>query len=268
LPKIIAINSTGQKLKQLYKYRLAIAMILFSAGAVYLFPFLRYYADDGDSYSYIYVAEKYARGNFGAAINGTWSPLISMLLSLLMQTHADSFMLFKLLQIGLGAAGLLMTSRLISILKINKGFGFITTLCMVPVFWSYSFCDLSADLLFLDVLLLLHVLLLSYNGIGRRRAILIGLSGALLYLAKAYGIFFFPVLCLFSYLLFYRANKIQKEQVVRNAIVSMTVFLAVSSLWITAISMKYRRFTISDAPAYNVLLERFKAGVVYFVLPK
>jgi hypothetical protein len=217
-------------------------------------------ADDGDAYGYMYTARKYAAGNFAAALNATWSPLISMLLALLLQTGADIFLLFKLLQIALATCGLLLTLRLISILKLNGAFGFILTICLVPWFLAFSFLDLSADLLFMDLLLLAHVLFLSDGTINKNRAALIGLNGGLLFLAKAYGIYFFPLLCLFGYLLIYKERKQDKREVLRNSLISLSVFLLVSFCWISAISIKYERFVISDAPAFNILLEKFRHG--------
>jgi len=240
----------------LFKNKTWVPVIVFLAGIVALFPLLRYYVDDADTFSYISIAIKYSEGNFASAINSTWSPLISVILSLLLHTHADVFLLFKLLQVLLGLSALLLSLRLIQLIRIEPAFGLILSLVLVPSFWAFSLLDLSADLLFLNLLLLIHVMLLKFNGINRKYAMLIGILGGMLYLAKAYGIFFFPLLCLFGYALIYIQDKDKRKAILKNVAVSMTAYILISAAWITAMSQKYQRFTVTDAPAYNSLLEK------------
>src|SRR3954463_7979386 len=96
-----------------------LSAIIYLSGTAFLFPVLRYYIDYADTFSYITIAEKYAAGNFSDALNGTWSPMISWLLSLLLITKADAFLLYKILEVIAGLFGIYLTARLIEKLKIR-----------------------------------------------------------------------------------------------------------------------------------------------------
>jgi hypothetical protein len=247
------------KLKTVYQHEVSIAVAFFFAGVIYLFPFLRYYVDDSDTFSYISIAEKYHNGNFSGAINSTWSPLMSVILSILMYTQSDVFLLFRLLQVALGLSALFLSYRLIQLTSINGAFRFFILLALVPSFLAFAFSDLSADLLFLNVLLLIHILVLSFNGISRKRALLLGLCGGLLYWSKAYGIYFFPVFVSAAYLWHYVKGDSNRKSILKNAGITFAVFIILSSTWIAAISIKYQRLTFTDAPAYNTWIEKLKA---------
>lgn len=255
--------------KAFLKSSLIVSITLYIAGVVFLFPWLRYYIDYADTFAYIAIAEKYCNGDFSGAVNSTWSPLISWLLSLLLFTGQDSILLFKILQVALGLAGLLLTSKLIDQLKISGTLSFLLKVCLVPAFLSYALLWCTPDLLFLDILLLLHILFFRFNNPLKQDAIYIGLLGALLYFSKAYGIFYFPLLCLFGYGLFYmKANDRQSRQnILKNSVVSMAVFATVSVTWVTVISLKYNHFTVSDAAAYNFIVKESNSSEAIRIHP-
>ena len=231
-----------------------------------MFPFLRFYIDNPDTFSYLAVAGKYFAGDFHGALNGTWSPMISWLLSLVLFTGMDPVLLFKILQVILGGIGIVLASLLIDRFKMTRIRSILLKVSLVPVLLSYSLLLCSPDLLFLDLLMVIHLLLLRKNSLSMRNSFRIGLSGALLYLAKAYGILFFPLLCLFFYALLFFSGKEKsfRQSVAKSLAVSLAVFVILSAGWVAMISSKYHRFTISDAAGYNFLTaaNEAKSGVV------
>jgi hypothetical protein len=243
-------------LNRIYRYTFSISLLAFIAGVIFLFPWMRYYINEPDSFGYISVAEKYAAGNISGAINGTWSPLISIILGLLLRTGIDVLLLFKLVQIALSLSAFVMTYKLIQRFKIDCAFQLLLLLVLLPWFWFFGFTNLTGDLLLLNFLLLVILLFTSYDGIRRNRALRIGVCGGFLYWAKAYGIFFFPLLLAFAYLQLWMRNPQHRKTIIQNAAISTAAFVFVCGIWITAISVKYGRFTYSDASTYNSLMQK------------
>src|SRR4051812_42197638 len=94
------------------KKSFVISGFAYAALTILLFPYLRYYADNPDSFEYITIAQKYSSFNLHDAVNGYWSPLISWLLMIPMQ-FADPVTAFKFLQVATGLFTLYQWCRLL-----------------------------------------------------------------------------------------------------------------------------------------------------------
>jgi hypothetical protein len=81
----------------------------------------------------------------------------------------------------------------------------------------------------------------------RNHAIVAGALGAALYLSKAFGIFYFPLLAGFAYILIYR----QQKNIFKHVAICFGVFFFLSGIWISLISLKYEKFTVNYAASYN-----------------
>ncbi len=122
--------------------------------------------------------------------------------------------------------------------------------CIVPFIINYALLNLTADLLFLTLVLYFLTFAIGTDWIHRRKAAaILGFRGALLYLTKAVGFPLFLVLLCFSVL--FSAFSDNMKQAAKAAMTSLVVFLLISSCWIIPLSMKYGRITLSEAASFN-----------------
>lgn len=216
--------------------------------AVILWPYLKDYVNNSDSYQYINVARLYASGYFSEAINGYWSPLISWLLLPFFKTDLTAVEAFKGLQLAIGLVALRTWQRLVDQFTQHPLLREPLKVVALPLFLSYAYLFLTADLLFFTLqLLLLSMFTVAPVWTDTKRAFYVGLLGGLLYLSKAFGLPLFIGVVIASLFFHHRHSTIRWKTVA----VSLSVFSAIAALWITAISNKYDHFTISEAARFN-----------------
>lgn len=80
-----------------------------------------------------------------------------------------------------------------------------------------------------------------------------GLLGAMMYFAKAYGfpLFISMLFCVVLISFFEKSN----SGIVKHSILSLIIFLSISALWFIPLSIKYDHFTISEAGRFNLSKE-------------
>src|SRR5205085_1059147 len=103
-----------------------IALVVFALLSAVVFPYVRFYADNPDTFQYISISSKYLSGDWSYAINGYWSPLISWLL-IIPSLFFEDILAFKLLQLFIGA-----------LLYITKAFGFPFFIVFILVVFSLT----------------------------------------------------------------------------------------------------------------------------------
>ena len=201
-----------------------------------------------DSTLYINIAEKYMRGEYGNAINGYWSPLVSwMLIPLLYfgSSHVFAINALHLIVGGLSLTGVLLLSYRFEITEKIRGAILIS---MLPILLLFSIVEIF-DYLILCILVFYFGIIFNnqyheklYNGI------LCGVLGALAYLTKSYAFYFFIVhfLVLNTAHFIRSAEKEERIKVVKNAVVGMLLFALISGAWVTQISDKYGHLTFSN----------------------
>lgn len=223
--------------------------LVYLAAAAALGPFLVYYVNNPDAFQYLSVSRHYLNGNFSEAINGYWSPLYCWILTQFAMTGMNGILAMKLLQLLLGFFALTSWVRIVDVVLDEKKIAGWLKLSCVPFLLSYSYLNLTADLLFFSIaLFILHFLLKGPVWNSLRRSMQFGFLGSVLYLGKSFGLPLFLLLVVVS---------IDRErrtgvQVVPGYIgKGMLLFLAVSISWIVLISMKYDRLTISEAARFN-----------------
>ncbi|TAH40601.1 MAG: hypothetical protein EYC69_10655 [Bacteroidetes bacterium] len=228
--------------------------ILYALGLAAVLPYAFCYVNNPDAYQYISIARKITAGHFSLSINGYWSPLISWIISVPLFLGIGSIAAFKLVQVLIG----FFTIK--AWLKLLEFFGFenwnkkILGLVIIPFVLNYAILNPTADLLFLTLLLYVLNILLQNDWMHSRRAsVRLGLLGACLYFAKAFGFPLFIALLLLT-ILFSFFEK-DKKGILRKMLPVFVVFIAMSSLWILHISIKYHGFTISKAAKFNMSKE-------------
>ena len=216
--------------------------------AAIVFPFVRWYADNPDTFQYIDIAKKYLAGDWHYAVNGDWSPLISWLLTVPLLLVSDDLLAFKLFQFLIGLFALEQWIRLLPFTKLPDRWKFYLSLMIIPFLVNYSLLNCTPDLLFLALLvLLLNQLLKGSIFHDTKRVIIIGATGALLYFTKAFGFPLFLALSTFAAIHAMKSAQFSGK----SFLTLMAIFLVLSACWIIPLSVHYGKFTLSEAGRYN-----------------
>jgi len=223
---------------------LGVAILLaafIAAGLVFIRPYLT----GADQVSYISIAQKYARGEFGQAVNGYWSPLFSWLLAPLLLSGLEPVAAFKVLTL-LASAFLLFGVHLLS-----RRFGLrpmwrlISLAAFAPaLFFCFNLIDNGPDILVAGLIAFYLSVVFDPGYPGRRYSGLwAGLLGGLAFLAKSYALLFIlgHIVIFHLYLFLTSARGKERKQVVGRALAGLAVFLCLSGGWLAAVSLKYRK---------------------------
>ncbi len=224
---------------------LAAAYLL--AGALLIDPYLT----NADAVSYVTIAQKYARGDFAGAVNGYWAPLLSWLLALPLLVGANPVLAAKVLNLLAGlalAAGLFVLGRRFGL---SRGLRLGLALLSLPIIlFRYALGHISPDLTVAAILIFYLDLVFAPDFFESRAAWpWAGVLGAAAYFAKSYAFFFVLVhFVVLSMIRFWETPRGPgRRRVIGKAGGALLVFLALSGAWITALSLKYGRLTISNS---------------------
>ena len=226
-------------------------LLVYILAVVVVFPYVRWYADNPDSFQYLEIARKYLSGNFSGAINGYWSPLISWLLSLLLIFTSDGLLAFKILQLIIGVFVIYQWNNLIHATDIRENWLMTLSLVIIPFIIDYALLNLTPDLLFMGLIFLFLRILIKGKALSSRKmALMAGLTGGFLFLTKAFGFpFFIAVIIMVIIAEIYSGISIRLYW--KNIISIFLVFFVITFSWIAVISNKYDHFTISEAIRFN-----------------
>ena len=203
-----------------------------------------------DGVSYLLLAEHYAKGEWGAAVVGHWSPLLPWLISLLLRmgiaplVAARSILLLS--GLGLTLAAWLLFGRL----GLSRLLRCAATAAIAVMALDYSVALLTPDLLVAALLAVYFWQSLDAGIVERPSAAFkCGLVAGVAYLAKAYA---FPFFILhFSVLAVVYSRRAGPGVSVR-ALRTIGLGLAGAAVfvlpWATAISVKYGFPAITTAP--------------------
>jgi len=218
---------------------------------ILLWPRYRYVIN-ADGLSYISIAKKYLAGRWSEAVNGYWSPLYSWLLLPFLLFIKNSLQAARLLNLFLSSLLLYGFYLNASLFHLSLFLRFFLLVFLFPLAYYFAFSMITPDLLVATLLLFYFYFLLNpaYPHSSRRGS-LAGVLGSLTYLAKSYNFFFFLFHFPLMNFLISKLNKgrSSKQKLKRHFVTGMIAFLLLSGLWITAISLKYKKFTISTTMA-------------------
>ncbi len=213
-----------------------------------------------DTFQYLSIARKYAEGNFSVAINGFIGPLIPWLLVPFLKLKIDPILSVKILEFLLGVVALIILPSITRKIISNKWLRIVLNFSFVPIILSYAIIYVSADLLFLILLLLYINLLLGDVCLKNNRTVWqIGIVAGLLYLTKSFGCYFFITHFIIVMILNWKYGN-QDSFSWRPVIKTLFIFLSICMVWITILTASYGRFTLTTSGDYL-----FKAlGPEYF----
>ncbi len=207
-----------------------------------------------DAFSYISVANEYLQGNFDSAVNGYWSPLLSWLMIPLMALGIS----------GLGAIHIVLIIATVIALRVadlslrpvipNPLFRIFALSVCANLFAVLSIWVMSPD--FLSVMLWAVAFWIYINKdryLPINLGCLLGITGGLLYLAKAYNFYVFILCCIVIGLIDILWMKRAKPIVLKSSCACILVFIIICGVWIALISSKYGYATISTSGTWNSL---------------
>ncbi len=249
--KIKTINCRNIKRTFLKKTFLFVSVFYLFAAAI-IFPYVRWYADNPDTFQYLAIASKYLSGDWLYAVNGYWSPMISWLLIIPLFFINDQLFAFKILQVLIGLFTIWQWTKLLDKTSIQKSRKNILAYVLIPFVLVYALLNATPDLLFMGLLLMLINQILSEDIFtNANRSIQAGITGALLYLTKGFGFPFFIALTLII-ILFEWCRKEKNKIVWTNVFRLYVMFFIICCVWIIALSLHYGHFTISEAASFNM----------------
>ncbi|OYT73793.1 MAG: hypothetical protein CFK52_00080 [Chloracidobacterium sp. CP2_5A] len=199
-----------------------------------------------DGIAYLDIAEKYARGDLGGAINAYWGPLLSWLTAALRVVGLPPQIAVKLALLGSGAAALA------GLWALTRGYPVWTRIvavaAAVPMTLRFALSVITPDLVVAAALAwYLSFLVSRTSPPSWRRGLGCGALGALAYMAKAFALPFFLAHWALWGFLQWRRRRVSAASFVAG----LASFCALSGLWIVALRWKYGVWMTGSAGRYN-----------------
>ena len=221
---------------------------LYLLTCAWVWPFVRYYVDNPDSFQYISIAEHIIKGKWQFVFNGYWSPVISWLLAPLIVLFKDGIDAFKYLQIIIGLFVISQWLKLLSFVNIPLQIKKVIGYACIPFVLNFALINLTPDLLFVGILLAYIIALVNWLE-KKSDGSELGGYGAALYLTKSFGLFIFVFL-------FFIAWRMKGEFIptyVKKKIIKS--LLLIWGGWIILISIHHQHFTLSESARFNLTYE-------------
>lgn len=223
---------------------------LFVLTAIYYLPFYKYQVNP-DATSYISIAQKYADLDYKHAVNGYWGPLLSWLLVPFIWLHIEPLMAARIIALASSVGLLYVYWFLLRRYFVDKIMSWLSLLGLAGILMTWSLGAITPDVLFAFLL----TAEIAFLDRAARRAnwqnsIALGLSVALLYFCKAFGLYLF----LAQLAVIAISIGLAKQgfgRVARLSVRSLIIVLILISPFVAAISVKYHHLTISTSGAYN-----------------
>jgi hypothetical protein len=240
----------------LFKLPLLLRITPFLLYIVVVALFLPRFAQDMsvDGVSYIGIARHYLAGEWGEAVNGFWSPLISWLLALLLGCGLSPDIAFKTITISSGLLALFANGLLVAHCIRNRKLGLIVQCSAAVMLASFAMIVCTPDIVGLAFFLLYVGTLIKCLSTQRKLwAVTSGVILLVTYFAKT---FFFPFgVCIaflyptVGFFLYRSRQKLSRD--ISSAVLICCVAVVLGTPWVIAIKAKYDSWTIGTAGRSN-----------------
>src|SRR3989344_7639112 len=168
-------------MKKIFGNQILIIALVYLLFTFLLCFFNGWYQNFSDSVHYLWIADKYAEGDWQNAVNTYWGAMISWLLLLFKPLISAPFLPFRVLQLILGFTALLLFRSILKKKQIDTKSTLYYTLVSVPLIISFAWFYLTPDLLLVNGILLAVNFFISDKEINFRRILLAALIGAILF---------------------------------------------------------------------------------------
>lgn len=236
-------------------FDLSICLIIYSILAIFSINYYHFNLGT-DGISYLSIAENYVNGCWSLAINGYWSPLYSWLLTPIIffdYNVSTAPYVTRIVSLVAGFVTIISLNRLSLTFNLNRTVKKVLLITSIPMILFYSIFKDTPDVLVVCLLVYYFSFIFdeNYPNYWINGAIC-GFLGGMGFLTKTYIFPFFMVHFLFfNFLYYFKGLKKNRKGVKKNLIVGLVVFLAISGIWITTLSLKYDKPTIGTTTEYN-----------------
>lgn len=205
-----------------------------------------------DGVSYMSLAEHWANGRFGLALNGFWSPLLPLLLAPCALLGLPLLLSAQLVMI---ATGLFAISRLKALMRV-VGFDTLADDFLVigaaPLIAYASISLITPDLLMAALLMGYLTTMLDRSMMSpTRRGLVAGLWAGGAFLAKSYALPFVIAHLVISLLVRTIRRADLRPRFAFSGVAAASLILVVSA-WAIPLSVSYGRPTVATTAAYHV----------------
>jgi len=205
-----------------------------------------------DTLSYINIGELYASGKLNLAINGCWSPLYSWIIALLSLVHVPPLATCYVLNFVSAACCfnylLKLSSRYLTYLPLQLLFYAFILFYLL----NQALSALTPDLLATAIGCYFLWLLIADDFMhSRQKQVLAGIVGAFFYFSKSYNFLFVTGFLLLLLLISFTGTfKVSARKQRVAYLITLLVFLMVSTLWIIPLSKHENAITFSTSGPY------------------
>ncbi len=220
-----------------------------------LFRFYQY--DLGpDTISYMTIARHYSLGHWAEAVNVSWSPLFSWLLAPMLAAGIPALAGARIICFFSGLLALYATALLAAQFDLN---GRLRVIVLYMAAWmtaGFALLRSGPDLL-LAAILLFYFLIVFNPGYAAVRwaGLWCGALGAVAYLTKAYGFYFFLLNFTLLNVLHWRGSGAAlRPRVVRHYVFGLAALVILSAPWIALVSARSGKPSLGSTGAWNYRL--------------
>ncbi|MCX7872765.1 MAG: hypothetical protein N2487_05720 [Verrucomicrobiae bacterium] len=230
-----------------YKKINKLTTILLIAGLIICGWFFRH-SMNADAVAYLRIAKYYADGNLSMAINSYWGPLFSWMVAPLLLLGIEPLISARIIMAISAIIFYFACDHFFKRCGVKEEWGAAGRLVagVASLIWSVQ--QITPDLLMSGLLTLAAAKIIPDNrNANGYNWLFTGAFLGLSFLAKPVA---FPISILFIALfvmIVFVCERHKFFSALKAAIKIFAVFLAISALWITAVSMKYGKFTISSS---------------------
>ncbi|HCU34422.1 MAG TPA: hypothetical protein DGT21_02940 [Armatimonadetes bacterium] len=224
---------------------LALICVVYTCAFIAILPHCRYQINLDGLY-YIQLAQYWAVGDFAHAVNGYWSPLLSWCLVPFVWLQVDLLWACKVVT---GTAGLALA---LATYWLARRLGLLTTTALVAsaaaaaMALQYATTHISPDLLLAVFVTLYMATAFDVRVLSRARsAFACGLVAGVAFLAKSYALPFVLAHYAVSAVLHRLTGKLERGPRALVIACWLAGLLVFAAPWISALSWKYGRFTVS-----------------------
>ncbi|MCS7338958.1 MAG: hypothetical protein NZ739_12120, partial [Verrucomicrobiae bacterium] len=217
--------------------------------------------------AYLQLAAHYARGDFGLAVSGYWSPLISWAIVPLLKLGIQPLLAARIFMIASGVVFMLGCYCLFRRFNLPQRYLRVGlwTAALVSVPWSAE--NVTPDLLLGGIIGFGVAALATPRWFMRPAAALgCGAVWGIAYLCKAVALPLGLLTCLAAAWFWWRRHRDAAAQVWRSFGLTLLALALVAGPWIGAISAHYGKFTVSNSAVYNHALVGPGEGTRLFLL--
>lgn len=248
------MQATMQGTKRSSAVPMVLVLVAYLALAFVIMPQFSYlyYKDE---VSYLAAAERYALGDFAAAPNSLWGPLISWLLAVPLALGAKPMLAMRIVSLACGMALLLASKRLIDTLGVAGLLRLAFFVILVPfVVYFTIVLNITSDIALTALLIAYFSIVFDPHYASRRYVgAICGVLGGFCYFAKGFGLPFFLAHFTVVTVVHYLANedKADRARVLRHAATGLAIFAFLATCWMAALHQKYGHWSPGMTGRYN-----------------